>query len=56
MKVASVKINIRTSKYPFDGDNNIFKSAISQLRKEGIEILKNRKKCHYYIPGQTIGY
>lgn len=48
-RVDTIKSNIRFSKNPFDGDG-VVKRAIAELRKEGVEIIYNPKKCHYYNP------
>ena len=42
-----VKGYIRDSIRPFDGSGYVFKSAIKELRDEGIKILYIKEKCHY---------
>jgi hypothetical protein len=46
-EIDRLKFNIKHSTGYFDGDGYIFKTAISELRKEGFRIVYNREKCMY---------
>jgi hypothetical protein len=46
-KIDTAKNLIRFSTSPFDGGGFV-KTAISELRKEGIEIIYDKNKCRYY--------
>lgn len=46
-KIDTAKSLIRNATSPFDGDGFV-KTAISELRKEGFEIIYDRDKCRYY--------
>ena len=47
-RILTLKKAFMYSKNPFDGNGHIFKTAISELRKEGVKIIYDRKKCRYY--------
>lgn len=46
-QIEKVKSYIRYAVRPFDGTGRIFKTAISELRKEGLSIIYIKEKCHY---------
>ena len=46
-KIDTIKCNIRFAKNPFDGDS-LVKTAIKELRAEGVNIIYNKDRCHYY--------
>lgn len=46
-QIEKVKGYIRDSLRPFDGNGYIFKTAISELKKEGLQIKYIKEKCHY---------
>lgn len=46
--IDTLKNNMRFSNKPFDGTGYAFKQALKELRSEGVEIIYNAKKCHYY--------
>ena len=48
-QIDRLKYSIKHSIRPFDGDGYVFKTALAELRKEGIVIKYNRVKCHYTI-------
>jgi len=48
--IDSLKNKMRFAPNPFDGGGHPFKTAISELRKEGVEIKHNKNKQHYYNP------
>jgi len=59
MKVATIKSNMRNSINPFDGSGVWFNKALSELRKEGVNIVFDRKMHRYYNPvtiKQSWGY
>ncbi len=47
-RISIIKGYIRNSKSGFDGNGYIFKEAIRQLKKEGLEITYNKNKCAYF--------
>lgn len=47
-KIENVKNMMRFAENPFDGSGIIFKTALSEIRKEGIEIVYDKTKCRYY--------
>jgi hypothetical protein len=49
-QIDTLKSKIRSSKSPFDGTGSAFKTALSELRKEGLEIIYDNKMCRYYNP------
>lgn len=51
-KIDTLKSNMRFATNPFDG-SGFFKTALAELRKEGVNIIFNKEKQHYYNP-QTI--
>lgn len=48
MKIATLKNHMRFTQNPFSGDGYPFKQAIKELRAEGVSIVYNANKCHYY--------
>jgi len=46
-KISTMKSLIRNSTRPFDGSGYVFKTALSELRKEGLKIQYIKDKCHY---------
>lgn len=46
-KIENMKCNIRAAVRPFDGSGSVFKTAIKELREEGIEIRYVAEKAHY---------
>jgi hypothetical protein len=46
-EIERVKGYIRDAKRPFDGDGYVFKTALKELRKEGLNITHIKEKCHY---------
>jgi hypothetical protein len=46
-EIERVKGFIRDAVRPFDGSGYVFKTALSEIRKEGTHILFVREKCHY---------
>lgn len=51
-QIEKIKCNIRNSIRPFDGEGYCFKKALSELRKEGLQIAYIRTKCHYILKKQ----
>ena len=49
-EISDIKTRIRESKNPFDSDTTAFKKAIAELRKEGLNIIHDKKMCRYYNP------
>lgn len=47
-KIENIKNMIRFTENPFDGSGSPFKTAISELRAEGVNIIHDRKMCRYY--------
>lgn len=47
-KIDAIKCMIRYSINPFDGSGSIFKTAIYELKKEGVNIMHDKKMCRYY--------
>lgn len=47
-QIDTLKSNMRFTTSPFDGDGNPFKTAIQELRKEGLNIVYDKAKCRYY--------
>ena len=45
--IERVKGFIRDACRPFDGSGYIFKTALSEIRKEGLTVLYIKEKCHY---------
>lgn len=43
-----IKSNIRNAKGGFDGCGSPFKTAIAELRKEGLKIIYDNVKCLYF--------
>ena len=48
-KIDSIKCMIRYSIRPFDGTGYIFKTAIKELRNEGLNIKHQKDKCNYIL-------
>ena len=48
-KIQTLKNMIRYSTRPFDGTGYVFKTAIAELRSEGINIKYIKDKCHYIL-------
>jgi hypothetical protein len=46
-EIERVKSYILDAVRPFDGDGYIFRTALSELRKEGVKIAYIKNKCHY---------
>lgn len=46
--IDTLKSNIRHTSKPFDGSGYYFKTAITELKKEGLEIIYDNDKCRYY--------
>lgn len=51
-RIDTLKCMIRYAPAPFDG-YGLLKTAISELRKEGLVIIYDKQYCRYYNP-QTI--
>lgn len=49
-QIDNLKCQLRYATNPFDGTGRIFKTAISELRKEGVSIIRDKDKCRYYNP------
>ena len=47
--IDTLKNNIRFNTRPFDGCGYPFKKALSELRREGVNIKYIRKMCHYIV-------
>lgn len=45
--IERVKSYIINSIRPFDGSGYVFKTALSELRKQGLNIVYIKEKCHY---------
>ncbi|MDX1296635.1 MAG: hypothetical protein R3260_00130 [Pseudomonas sp.] len=46
-QIETIKSNIRAAVRPFDGTGSAFKTAIKELRAEGVQITYVADKCHY---------
>lgn len=47
-QIDTMKNNFRFINSPFDGVGYPFKQAIKELRKEGVDIIHDKKMCRYY--------
>jgi hypothetical protein len=47
-QIETTKNLIRYANNPFDGSGYIFKQALSEIRKEGVPIIYDKKNCRYY--------
>lgn len=47
-QIDTLKSHFRFAKNPFDGSGYAFKTAISELKKEGVNIIRDKKMCRYY--------
>ena len=46
-QIDHVKGYIRNATRPFDGNGYVFTTALKELRKEGLNIKRNRAMCNY---------
>lgn len=46
-EIERVKGYIRDTRRPFDGNGYVFRTALTELRREGFYIRYDRKQCHY---------
>lgn len=49
-QIGVLKNRMRHATTPFDGTGYPFKQALKEVRNEGIDIIYNKVKCHYYNP------
>lgn len=47
-KIDTLKSEIRCATNPFDSDGYVFVTALKELRKEGLKIIRDRRMCRYY--------
>ncbi|MDN0082416.1 hypothetical protein QU487_06565 [Crenobacter sp. SG2305] len=50
-QIENLKANIRAAIRPFDGTGSAFKTALKELRAEGLRIVYVAEKCHYIKVG-----
>lgn len=53
-QIENMKCNIRAAVRPFDGSGTVFKTAIKELREEGIVIRYIAEKAHYIRVDQQV--
>jgi hypothetical protein len=46
-QIENIKCNIRDSVRPFDGDGYAFKTALKELKADGMHFKYIAEKCHY---------
>lgn len=47
-QIDTLKNKMRFTSAPFDGTGTAFKTALKELREEGINIIYDKIKCRYY--------